>query len=259
MPPLVLTALRFFFSAVPAVFFLRPPRAPARLVIAFGLVLGLVKFGLLFTAMKLGMPVGLASLVMQMQVFFTILLAAVVVREMPTRLQLVATAIAIAGVAVIAFSNSRGAPLLPFLMALAASFVWGIANMLARAAKGADMLSFVAWSGLVSPLPLLALAAWLDGPGIVLNALLRPGWVPIASALFMAYGATLFCFSVWGRLLNRYPAAVVTPFALLVPVFGFLCGAVFMGETIPVPVMIGSALVLAGLAINVFGPRLLGR
>ncbi|HRK24869.1 MAG TPA: EamA family transporter, partial [Beijerinckiaceae bacterium] len=139
MPPLVLTALRFFFSAVPFVFFIRPPKAPAWLVVAFGLTLGVVKFGLLFTGMKLGMPVGLSSLVMQMQVFFTILLAALIGREMPTRLQIIATLIALAGLGVIGLSDQRGAPLLPFLMLVLAAFVWSIANMLSRLAKGADM------------------------------------------------------------------------------------------------------------------------
>ncbi|MCA0425013.1 MAG: EamA family transporter, partial [Proteobacteria bacterium] len=157
MPPLVLTALRFFFSALPFAFFLKPPKAPAMIVIGFGAVLGIIKFGLLFTGMKLGMPAGLSSLIMQMQVFFTILLAALIARETPTRLQIIAIAVALGGVAIIAFSNDRGAPLLPFLMVLLASFFWGVANMLARRAGGADMLAFVVWASLVPPLPLIAL------------------------------------------------------------------------------------------------------
>jgi len=259
MPPLLLTAMRFLFSAVPAIAFVRPPRAPARLVVAFGIVLGVVKFGLLFTAMKLGMPVGLSSLVMQMQVFFTIVLAAVLLRERPTRLQLLAIAIALAGIGIIALSKDRGAPLGPFLMALAAAFCWGVANMLARQAKGADMLAFIVWSSLVAPAPLLALSLLIEGPAAVTAALSHPSWTVIGSVLFLAYGATLFCFSVWTRLLKTYPAAVVTPFALLVPVSGFLSGWLVMGEAMPPAVIAGSALVLLGLAINVFGPRLTRR
>lgn len=259
MPPLALTAWRFALSALPLVFFLKPPKVPVWLVVAFGITLGVIKFGLLFVGMKLGMPAGLSSLIMQMQVFFTILLAALVLKEVPTRLQMLATGVAISGVAVIAFSNARGAPLGPFLMVLLASFIWGIANMLAKRAAGADMLSFVAWSSLASPLPLLALSAWLDGPAVTLAALTHPGWLPIGSALFLGYGATIFCFSIWASLLNRYPAPVVTPFALLVPVFGFLSGWLFLNEPMPAPVMIGSALVLLGLALNIFGPRLMRR
>lgn len=259
MPPLVLTAMRFLFSAIPFVFFLKPPKAPVWVVVAFGFVLGVVKFGLLFMGMKLGMPVGLSSLVMQMQVFFTILLAALIAREMPTRLQLLAICVALTGIAIIAFSKSRGAPLVPFLMLLAASFVWGVANMLAKRAEGADMLSFVVWSSLVSPLPLLALSVWLDGWEAVTRPILHPTWLAIACIAFMSLGATIFCFSVWTRLLNRYHAAVVTPFALLVPIVGFFSGWLFLNEPLPLTVLIGTALVLTGLAINVFGPRLLAR
>lgn len=259
MPPLLMTGLRFLFSAVPAILFIRPPKAPVALVVAFGFVLGVVKFGLLFTAMKLGMPAGLSSLVMQMQVFFTILLAALVARETPTRLQLVAAAVALSGVAVIALSKGRGAPLVPFLMMLFASFVWGVANMLARMAREADMLAFIVWSSLVSPLPLFALSLAFDGPAAVAGALTHPSWLGAASVLFLAFGATLFCFSVWTRLLKTYPAAVVTPFALLVPVFGFFSGWLFLGEAMAPSAILGSALVLAGLAVNVFGPRLYRR
>lgn len=259
MPPLLLTALRFVFSAFPFVFFIRPPKAPIRVVIAFGLVLGVVKFGLLFTGMKLGMPAGLSSLIMQTQVFFTVLLAALLLRERPSRLQGVAIAVALCGVAVIAFSKERGAPLLPFAMVLLASFFWALANMLARRAEGADMLAFVVWASLVPPLPLLILSLWFDGTQAVLRPLLHPTWLAVGSVAFLALGATIFCFSVWTRLLNRYPAAVVTPFALLAPIFGFLSGWLFLDEPLPLPVFVGTVLVLAGLAVNVFGPRVLRR
>jgi len=259
MPPLVLTALRFFFSALPFAFFLKPPKAPAMIVIGFGAVLGIIKFGLLFTGMKLGMPAGLSSLIMQMQVFFTILLAALIARETPTRLQIIAIAVALGGVAIIAFSNDRGAPLLPFLMVLLASFFWGVANMLARRAGGADMLAFVVWASLVPPLPLIALSLGFDGKEAVLRPLMHPTPLAAACVAFLALGATIFCFSIWTRLLNRYPAAVVTPFALLVPIFGFFSGWLVLNEPLPMPVLIGTIFVLLGLAINVFGPRLLQR
>lgn len=257
MPPLLLTALRFFFSAIPMVFFLPPPKAPVWVVVTFGFVLGVIKFGTLFVAMKLGMPAGLSSLMMQMQVFFTILLAALLLRERPTRLQVIATLVALSGVALIALSDGRGAPMGPFLMVLFASFVWGVANLLSKRAGGADMLSFIVWSSLVPPLPLLCLSLWLDGKDAVLAPLLHPTWLAAACVVYVSLVATIFCFSVWTRLLNRYPTAVVTPFALLVPIFGFFSGWLVLDESIPPAVFAGALLVLTGLAINVFGPRLL--
>lgn len=254
MPPLVLTAMRFLFSALPAVFFIPPPKTRVSLVISFGVVMGIIKFGLLFSAMKLGLPAGISSLIMQLQVFFTIGLAAVIFRDRPVPIQIIGAIVAMVGVAAIGMSKESGAPLVPFLMAVVAAFMWGVSNIIAKRAHGADMLSFVVWASLVPPLPLLTLSLWLDGAHAVLQPLLHPTWFAALLVFILAIPTTLFAFSVWTRLLKTYPAAVVTPFALLVPVFGFLSGWVFLGEIMTLPVVVGTALVLAGLAINVFGP-----
>ena len=83
-PPFLLSALRFAFAAFPAMLFMRPPRAQFAKVAAYGLLIGVGQFGLLFLAIRLGMPVGLASLVVQIQVFFTIVMAWAALGEHPT-------------------------------------------------------------------------------------------------------------------------------------------------------------------------------
>jgi O-acetylserine/cysteine efflux transporter len=259
MPPLVLTAMRFLFSALPAVFFLPPPKARVGLVIAFGTVLGIIKFGLLFSALKLGMTAGLASLLMQMQVFFTIGLATLLFHDRPSPIQLIGALVAMGGVAAIGLAKGSGAPVVPFLMVLAAAFMWGVANIIAKKAQGADMLAFVVWASLVPPLPLLALSVWIDGADAVWQPLTHPTWFAALLVFILAIPTTVFAFSVWTRLLKTYPTAVVTPFALLVPVFGFLSGWAFLGEAMTLPVIIGAGLVLLGLAINVFGPDAIRR
>jgi hypothetical protein len=75
VPPFALAALRFLLAALPLVFFVRRPAMPWRYVIGYGFAIGAFQFGLLFLGMKLGMPAGLSSLVIQMQVFCTIGLA----------------------------------------------------------------------------------------------------------------------------------------------------------------------------------------
>ena len=76
-PPILFSALRFLFAAVPLAFFLPRPAVSWRIVLSIGLVLGVVKFSLLFIAMDVGLSPGLASLLLQSQVFFTVALAAV--------------------------------------------------------------------------------------------------------------------------------------------------------------------------------------
>lgn len=258
MPPFLLTALRFFFSAIPAIFFIPRPRAATHLVVAYGLFLGVVQFGSLFTALKLGMPTGLASLVVQMQVFFTIAFSAALFGEVPTRLQIIAGATAMLGIVIIGSDSGKQAPLLPFIIVLVGAMGWAIANVIAKRARGADMLSFVVWSSLAAPLPLLVLSLIVDGYEAVRAPLANPTWTAAICIFIQAVPATIFGFSVWSRLLNRYSAATVAPFALLIPIFGLLSGWFFLNERpFSIPVIIGSVLVLVALSLNVFGARLL--
>lgn len=256
IPPLLLTAERFALAAIPAVFFLPRPKVPWRIIAGFGFILGVVKFSALFLAIKMGMPTGLSAVVIQTQVFFTILVAALVFRERPTRLQLIGAGLAFSGVGLIAFSKSAGAPLLPFFTVLFAALCWAAANMVAKAAGKVDMLAFSVWSSLIPPIPLFILSLIFEGPEAIRQSLSAPSWLAWASLLYMTYAATLFGFSFWNHLLTRYPTAAVAPFALLVPVIGLVTGAILFAEPMPGIVIAGAAMVLTGLAVNVFGARL---
>jgi O-acetylserine/cysteine efflux transporter len=253
--PFVLTALRYLGCALPAVFFIRKPQVGWPILIGYGLTVGVLQFSFLFTAMQLGMPAGLASLVMQMQVFFTMALAVVLLGDRPTPLQLGGAAIALVGLATIGAEHVGGAVLVPLLLTLVAAGFWAISNIITKRAGKIDMLAFVVWGSLVPPLPMLALSLLFEGPqalaslpGISLQALF--------SVLFIAYGSTLVGYGAWAVLLGRHPASLVAPFSLLVPVVGFAAAFVFLGEQVSMLEVVGSLLIFAGLVLNVFGPRL---
>jgi O-acetylserine/cysteine efflux transporter len=233
-----------------------PPRAPLRLVVAYGLAIGVAQFGLLFIAINLGMPVGLSSLVMQLHAFFTIFLAWLLMGETPTRAQLTGAAIALAGVALIGAQRLGGAALLPFAITIVSAFFWGVGNVIGKRAgqvsERLDMLAFMVWSSLAAPVPLVALSLLFEGRA-GLDALRHPSWFGLACAVFLAYAATLFGFGVWGKLLSRYPAALAAPFALLVPVFGMASAAAIFGESVSLMEWMGAALILAGLCVNGMG------
>lgn len=253
--PLLLTALRYVFAAIPAVFLVKRPAVPVKLLVGYGFAIGVGQFGLLFLAIKLGMPAGLSSLVIQLQVFFTIFLALIFFGERPGWAQLGGAAIALVGIGVIAIERLEGAALLPLLLTIAAAVCWGLGNTVGKAAGRVDMLGFIVWSALVPPIPLLLGSLLLDGPGAIGLALEHITWRGIGSIAFMSYVATLFGFGAWAWLLSRYPASQVTPFALFVPVAGIASAAIFLGEAITPVEIIGSLLVFAGLLVNVFGPR----
>jgi len=249
--PLMLSALRFLFAAVPFVFIVRPPKAPVLTVVVYGLLIGLGQFGLLFLAIRDGFPVGLASLIIMAQAFFTIALAWAFLNENPRRIQLVGAAVAFLGMTVIGSDRLAGASLGPFLLVILAAFFWGCGNVLAKTAGRIDMLAFTVWSSLAAPLPLALLSLALDGPGPML-ALAHPTWRLVLSVLVVAYAGTVFGFGVWARLLADYSAATVAPFALLVPVVGMAAGAVVFAEPLRPVELFGALLVMAGLALNVF-------
>ncbi len=290
VPPFALAGLRFLCAAVPAVFFIRRPAVGWGTLIAYGLAIGAFQFGLLFLGMKLGMPAGLSSLVIQTQAFFTIGLAAWWLHDPLTRHSLIGAGIAAAGIGVLAWQQlgtGAAATFAGFMLVIASALSWSIGNIIAKRAgekhrnagppQGAisapsggsaagvegpnptreefDMLGLVVWASLAAPLP-LALASWMfEGGPAAWTAVTGMTWLPWACVLFMSYGATLFGLARWNALLHRYPTTVIAPFSLLIPVFGLGSGAIFLGEGLAPLQFAGVALVLAGLAWNVYGTR----
>jgi O-acetylserine/cysteine efflux transporter len=256
--PLMLSALRFVFASLPAVFFIAPPRAPAWKVALYGFMIGVGQFGPLFIAVGEGFPVGLTSLVIQAQVYFTILVAWAVLGERPKRMQAIGAAIAFAGMAVIGSERLAGASVGPFLLVVLAAFFWGAGNVVAKTAGRIDALAFTVWSSLAAPLPLFALSLVFDGTAPLVG-LQSPTWRLAISVLAIAYAGTLFGYGLWARLLAHYSAANVAPFALLTPIVGMAAGALIYGEPMSAVELFGALLVMAGLALNVFGDRWLRR
>jgi O-acetylserine/cysteine efflux transporter len=261
MPPFALAALRFSFAAVPLVLVIKRPRMPWRNVAGYGLAIGLFQFGLLFLGMKLGMPAGLSSLVIQVQVFFTIGLAIAFLGDRLQRHNLVGAVIATAGIAVLGVQkliDGAHATLVGFVLVIVAAFAWGVGNVISKRAATrheADMFSLVVWSSLIPPLPLALLSYFFEGGASAWAAVTSAGILTWSCILFLAWGATLFGFASWARLLHRYPTGLIAPFALLIPVSGMASGAIFLGESLAPLQAIGVALVFAGLAENVYGPR----
>jgi O-acetylserine/cysteine efflux transporter len=204
------------------------------------------------------MPAGLASLILQVQAFFTVLFAALWLKERPAPRHLIGMAVAFAGLALIAFdlgAAPRG--LTGLALVILAAALWAVANLFMKEARGANALNLIVWVSLVPPLPLLLLTLLLDGPEAVSGALRGLDWTGIGAVIYIGLGATIVGFGLWGRLLSRYPASVVAPFSMLVPIFGMSSGAVLLGEPLG-PIRIAAAgLVLAGLGIILLPSRAL--
>ncbi|MEY3268121.1 MAG: hypothetical protein RL480_881 [Pseudomonadota bacterium] len=259
LPPLLFAALRFTLAALPLVFFLKRPAVPWRDLALYGLFIGVGQFGLLFIAIDGLIAPGLASLVVQVQVVFTIGLAMRVTGERPTAVQYAALALAVAGVGIILAHTGGSTTPLGVALVVGAALGWSLGNMVQRRAGRVDMLAFVVWSSLFAIPPLFALAFLFEGGPRIAAALAAAGPVVWAVVAWQSVGNTLFGYGAWGWLLARYPAASVAPMALMVPVFGMGSAALLLGEPLPAWKLGAAALIIGGLAVNLFGPRLLAR
>jgi O-acetylserine/cysteine efflux transporter len=255
VPPLLFVALRFALVVLPWIFFVRKPDISWTAILGVGLFMSAGQFGLLYLAISLGMPAGLASLVLQAQVLLTVLLAAVFLGDRPRPLQLAGLVVGALGLVVVAVGRSAVAPLLPLVVVLAAALSWAAGNIIARKARASSGLGLVVWSGAVVPLPLLALSLAVDGPSAVGDALLHLAPVTIASALYTAVLASLVGYTIWNHLLAVYEPASVVPFTLLVPVVGMGTAWLVLAEVPSAVEVLGALILLAGVATALVRPR----
>ena len=259
--PMLLGALRFSAASLPFLLFVRPPRGlPWRFLLGYGLAQGVGQFGLLFLGLRLGMTASMASVVMQMQVFFT-LLAAPWLQERVRPAQWLGLAVAMAGLLAIALSHGDGPgqmTLAGFILTTGASAMWAASNVIARRASQVcvyQAFPFIVWSGAVAIVPFFALAVRLDGAQTVLAQLRSLDLGGAAAVLYLAWLATLLAYSLWTRLLQRHPAGEVAPFALMVPVVGLWAGVALLGEKPSWAQWLGTAVVLLGLMVNQWPAR----
>ncbi|MCW5653755.1 EamA family transporter [Hydrogenophaga sp.] len=255
LPPFLMVALRMALSALPALFLPRPT-APWRKLAAFGVLLGAGQFGLLYLAMRHDISPGMASLVLQSQVFFTIGLSLLLMGERVRGYQVAGLLLALAGLGLIAANVDATVTLLGMALVLTAAFFWACANLVVKSLGPVNMLHFTIWSSLFAVPPLLAISLWVEGPQAMLSGLQHANARVWASVVWQALGNTLFGYGAWNWLLSRHPAATVTPWALLVPVFGIGTSAITLGEALPAWKLGAAALVLGGLAIIVCWPLL---
>ncbi|MCW4385245.1 EamA family transporter [Salinibacterium sp. SYSU T00001] len=249
VPPLLFVAIRFTLVVLPAIFFLRRPDVPWRFILGVGVFMSLGQFALLYTSMHLGMPPGLAALVLQAQVIFTMVIAAGALREVPAPAQLLGGILGSVGLAIVAVGREGHVSLLALVLCLGAALSWGIGNVISRASGAKGGLALTVWSALIVPVPLFGLSLLVDGPEAVGAALSGFGIEAILSTLYTTVLATLVAYGLFNTLLSRNPAAAVVPWILLVPVVGILAAWLLLGEVPNAAELLGGALMLLGLLV----------
>ena len=258
LPPILFTTLRFLFAALPLVFFVKRPALPFRLLAGFALFQFALQFTLLYSGIELGFPPGLASLVIQLQVFFTIGLAVLLLGERPHLPQVIGALIALAGMVLVASQLDAKPTVIGFVMVITAGFCWAIANIFSKQMGKVDAIGLVVWASLIAVPPLVAASLLVEGFDAWVTAATRLNWTSVGAILFQSYPNTLVGFGIWSILMRKYPTSTIAPFALLVPVTGMLSATILLGEAMQWWKIVAGLMVLGGLAVNLFGARFAG-
>lgn len=262
VPSMLLIALRYLITAIPAVFFIKKPNISFKHYILYSLNVGVLQFACLFYALQIGMPAGLSSIIAQMQAFISPIFAYIILKEKITIKQITGFMIAAIGLFVIGLSASSNGlsniPIIAIILTILAPVFWAISNIVARLAsekasqKGEklDMFSLVVWSGLVPPIPMLVLSLILDKPQAIINALTNLSPVSIFAILYLVFGATLFGYGFWSVLIAKYPMSKISPLSLMVPITGLLTARIVLKEQLSSMQWLGILIILIGLIIT---------
>lgn len=271
-PPLMLTALRFFFTAVPLVLFLKPPKFNRTLFI-YAIGTFVMQYAFVFTAMHLGASAGLTALLLQVQIFITVLLAYIILGEAVSRMQIIGMLVGVLGLGVIALNLGGDMPLVGFICILIAAIGWSFGNIASKKAStqqsignisttspansnkasnktsALSALSLVVWGGLIACVILTLTSLLFENEAWTLATFTQASFKSWLSLGFIVYVSTLIGFGLWAHLLSQNIASKVMPFALLVPVFGMATSVLFTGEVVTWWKMLAMVLILSGLVL----------
>ncbi|MYM33634.1 EamA family transporter [Duganella sp. FT94W] len=263
LTPFQLGAARYLFAVLPLILFIKPPKLPAKWVIAYGLSQGVGQFGFLFLSLKVGMSASLASVILQTQVFFTAIFGFMLLHERASRALLAGLALAALGLGCFAmnfFETGHVSDITPagFALCLTGAALWATSNIVVRGAQkaspGFDVVSFMVWCSLVPIVPFILLSLAFDDPATRWQWTDAPfaTWIAVA---YLGWMATILGYAMWTRLLKRHPVNRVAPFSLGVPVAGISSGMLILGDTINSWQWSGIALIVAALVCTMFGGR----
>ncbi|HZK09513.1 MAG TPA: EamA family transporter [Clostridia bacterium] len=267
IPSMLLVAVRYLLVFFPAIFFVKKPASSWKYIIAYGFTVGVGQFSCLFYALEIGMPAGLASIIVQLQGFIAPFLSALFLDEKLSAKQLVGFFVAALGLVLIGLaSSSQGVTSIPFsafLLTIGAALFWSVSNIISKSAsieakkegKQLDMFALVVWSSLIPPLPMFGLSLLINTPSLIISSLSTLSLMSVFSVLYLAYASTLFAYKVWNDLISKYPMAKVSPISLLIPIFALLVSQLILSEELSKMQWLGVVVILAGLLISNLTPK----
>lgn len=254
--PLTLCAVRFTLASIPGILFIKPPAMPFKKVVSYGLVMFALQFSFLFWGMSMGITPGLTALIMQVQVAFSLLFAAIFLGEKPSEMQIIGACVSFLGIGLIGSHMDSSLSWGGFFCILACSATWGLGNLMIKKTNEVNMLALVIWGSFVACPCMLMFALFIEGPSSFMHSYQHYTGSSLIAVLYVSYISTLVGYGLWNWLLSRYPLGMVAPFTLLTPVVGMLTSFIFLDESLDTWKIFAGLLMIGGLCINIFSPRL---
>lgn len=255
MDPFLLSALRFTLCAFPLILFIKKPDVEFKYLILYGLSFGIGIWGIVHLAIYFGISAGISSLILQMGVFFTVIMGYFYLKEQINLAKKISFFVAFIGLFLILFVTDGSVSISGFILVLIAALFLAISNIIVKKAKTTEILGFIIWSSLFSPIPLILLAYLTQGENVFINFSDNLDFKVLISVLFQVYPTTLFGYWVWNKMISKYPVSSVAPYGLLVPIFGLLGSYFIYNEQIESIKFIAAVLIILGLFINSFSNR----
>ena len=250
--PFVLTGIRFALAALPLVFFIRRPRVNFGYVAAYGVIFGLGMWGVINYGIQVGVSPGIASLIIQLSVFFTLGWGCVLFNEKIRGTQWVGALLALIGLGGIIATQQGEHAVLGVTMIVFSALAWSVGNVIIKQSGVKEIFSFMVWASLFPPIPLGLMAWWLHGSASFAQVQVSLDLTAVLSILFQVYLATHVAYWGWNSLLKAYPVSTVAPLSLLIPVFGIASSVLILGEQVSTAELIAMAIIIAGLAVGLY-------
>lgn len=255
LPPLLLCSLRFLMASIPVIFFVKPPRGHFRDIISYGLLMFALQFSLFFIGMFAGMTPGMASLLMQIQVFFSMFFAALILKERPKKGQVLGALVAFSGIGIVALHFDKDISAIGFFCIMGSAATWGLGNLVGKKIARLNMSTVVVWGSFTASIPLTFAALIFDGVAGISQSLHHISARGFIALLYIVVMSTWMGYGLWNWLLGRYPVTTIVPFTLLVPVVGMLTSVLFYHEILTSWKIASILLVVSGLVINILSTR----
>lgn len=255
LDPFMLSGLRFLLCALPLVFFIKKPNTSMFYIASYGILFGVGLWGMVTLGIYFGISAGVASLVLQMSAFLTVIMSAIILKESIDLSKKIAFLVALLGLSLIIIVTDGSVTLIGLVLVLIGALSWSITNIIIKKAGVKEVFSFIIWSSLFSPIPLFILAYITQGSIVYINFFENLNDIAIFSILFQVYPTTLIGYWVWNSLLTKYPVSSVAPLSLLVPIFGLFGSYLIFDENIGILKILACTLIVSGLIINTFGSK----